>query len=82
MGCVTMVQAPSTLIPEYIGSDFDAVLTVADNIEAVKQVAAELYKLQDIYTLANNNANHISQLVSRVDELQYELNQLKAQLNS
>ena len=34
------IQAPSTLIPEYIGSDFDAVLEVASNIEAVK-VAAE-----------------------------------------
>ena len=29
-------QAPSTLIPEYIGSDFDAVRTCADNIEYIK----------------------------------------------
>lgn len=33
------MQSPSTLIPEYIGSDFDAVLEVASNIEAVKVVA-------------------------------------------
>ena len=33
-------QAPSTLIPEYIGSDFDKVVEVADNIEYVKDVAA------------------------------------------
>ncbi len=32
-------QAPSTLIPEYIGSDFDKVIEVADNIEYIKHVA-------------------------------------------
>lgn len=32
-------QAPSTLIPEYIGSAFDKVVEVADNIEYVKDVA-------------------------------------------
>ena len=32
-------QAPSILIPEYIGSAFDAVLTCADNIDYVKDVA-------------------------------------------
>ena len=36
------IQAPSTLIPEYIGSDFDAVLEVARNIEAVKVVAENI----------------------------------------
>ena len=36
------IQAPSTLIPEYIGSDFDAVLEVASNIEAVKVVAENI----------------------------------------
>lgn len=33
-------QASSTLIPEYIGSDFDKVIEVVDNIEYVKNVAA------------------------------------------
>lgn len=32
-------QASSTLIPEYIGSDFDKVIEVADNIECIKEVA-------------------------------------------
>ena len=32
-------QAPSTLIPEYLGSDFDKVVSVADNLKYVKQVA-------------------------------------------
>ena len=36
------MQAPSTLIPEYIGSSFDAVLEVASNIEAVKVVAENI----------------------------------------
>lgn len=32
-------QAPSTLIPEYIGSNFDKVIEVADNIEYIKHIA-------------------------------------------
>ena len=32
-------QASSTLIPEYIGSAFDKVIKVADNIEHIKEVA-------------------------------------------
>lgn len=32
-------QASSTLIPEYIGSAFDKIITVADNIDYVKDVA-------------------------------------------
>lgn len=39
MSKVSSGQAPSTLIPKYIGSDFDKVVTVADNIEDVKQIA-------------------------------------------
>ena len=33
-------QASSTLIPEYIGSAFDKVITVADNIDHIKEIAA------------------------------------------
>ena len=33
-------QASSTLIPEYIGSDFDKVALVSENIEYIKNVAA------------------------------------------
>ena len=32
-------QAPSTLIPEYIGSAFDKIITVANNIEHIAEVA-------------------------------------------
>lgn len=39
MSKINAGQASSTLISEYIGSDFDSVLKVADNIEAVKLVA-------------------------------------------
>ena len=42
MSKINAGQAPSTLISEYIGSDFDAVLGVADSIEAVKRVAKAL----------------------------------------
>ena len=35
-------QAPSTLIPEYIGSAFDKVITVADNIKQIKDIAASI----------------------------------------
>ena len=33
-------QAPSTLVPKYIGSDFDHVVNVSDNMDYVKDVAA------------------------------------------
>ena len=33
-------QAASTLIPEYIGSAFDKIVTVADNIKHIKDIAA------------------------------------------
>ena len=35
-------QAASLLIPEYIGSDFDSVIEVADNIEYIKHVAESI----------------------------------------
>ena len=44
-------QAPSTLIPEYIGSAFDAVLTCADNINDVKAVSTNI---TDVSTVADN----------------------------
>ena len=39
MSKINAGQAPSTLVYEYIGSGFDAVLEVANNIEAIKVVA-------------------------------------------
>lgn len=38
MSKVNSGQAPSTLIPKYIGTDFDKVVTVSDNIDAVIKV--------------------------------------------
>lgn len=35
-------QAASTLIPEYIGSAFDKIVTVADNIKQIKDIAASI----------------------------------------
>ena len=35
-------QASSTLIPEYIGSAFDKIVTVADNIKQIKDIAASI----------------------------------------
>ena len=35
-------QASSTLIPEYIGSAFDKVITVANNIEHIAEIAASI----------------------------------------
>ena len=35
-------QASSTLIPEYIGSAFDKIVTVADNIDHIKDIAASI----------------------------------------
>ena len=44
-------QAPSTLIPEYIGSDFDKIVAVADNLNDTKLV---LENINSVVTVANN----------------------------
>ena len=44
-------QAPSTLVPKYIGSDFDKVVAVADNIEQVVIVGDNI---EDVGTVADN----------------------------
>ena len=44
-------QAPSTLIPEYIGSDFDKVITVLDNIDDIKTVSTNI---NDVVAVGNN----------------------------
>ena len=47
-------QASSTLIPEYIGSDFDKVITVVDNIDDVKTVSTNI---NDVVTVTNHILN-------------------------
>ena len=44
-------QAPSTLIPEYIGSDFDKIVTVADNLNDIELA---LENINSVVTVANN----------------------------
>ena len=51
MSKVNAGQASSTLIPKYIGSDFDKVVSVADNIEQVVLVGDNV---EDVGTVANN----------------------------
>ena len=54
MSKINAGQAPSTLIPEYIGSAFDAVLTCADNINDIKSVSENI---NDVVTVADNILN-------------------------
>lgn len=65
MSKVSIGQASSTLIPKYIGSDFDSVITVADNIESVKKVA--IMDPADLGTVADN----IDQVVAVGDNIEY-----------
>lgn len=51
MSKVNAGQASSTLIPKYIGSDFDKVVAVADNIEQVVIVGDNI---EDVGTVADN----------------------------
>ena len=44
-------QSPSTLIPEYIGSDFDKVIAVVDNIDNVRAVSTNI---NDVITVTNH----------------------------
>ena len=67
-------QAPSTLIPEYIGSDFDKIITVADNINDVKTVSENI---TDVSTVAdhildvNKVATDVSDVVLVADNIDY-----------
>ena len=58
-------QAPSTLIPEYIGSAFDAVLTCADNINDVKTVSENI---NDVGTVVDNILN-VNKVATDVDDV-------------
>ena len=44
-------QASSTLIPEYIGSDFDKIIAAVDNLNDIKLV---LENINSVVTVANN----------------------------
>ena len=65
MSKINAGQAPSTLIPEYIGSDFDAVLTCADNINDIKPVSENI---NDVVTVANNILD-VNKVITNVDDV-------------
>lgn len=70
-------QAPSTLVPKYIGSDFDQVVTVGKNIEDVKTVAGAV---EDVGVVADNIgsvtnvATNIGDVVNVSDNMDYVKN--------
>ena len=65
MSKVNSGQAPSTLIPEYIGSAFDAVFTCADNINDIKPVSENI---NDVVTVADNILN-VNKVITNVDDV-------------
>ena len=67
-------QAPSTLIPEYIGSDFDAVLSCADNMADIQTVVGNLDDIEavvDNIGIVNTVASHIDAVQDVADNLNY-----------
>ena len=67
-------QAPSTLIPEYIGSDFDQVVTVSENIEDVKaavSVIGDAKVVVDNIGSVTNVATNIEDVVNVSDNIDY-----------
>ena len=70
-------QSPSTLIPEYIGSDFDKIITVIDNIDVVKTVSTNI---NDVVTVTNHIlhvnavATDVSDVVLVADNIGYVKN--------
>ena len=65
MSKINAGQAPSTLIPEYIGSAFDAVLTCADNISDIKPVSENI---NNVVTVADNILN-VNKVITNVDDV-------------
>ena len=58
-------QASSTLIPEYVGSDFDKIITVVDNIDDVKTVSTNI---NDVVTITNHILN-VNAVATNVDDV-------------
>ena len=69
-------QAPSTLIPEYIGSDFDAVLSCADNIADLKTIVGSL---DDVVVVADNigDVNAVAPHIDDVDVVANNIDYVK-----
>lgn len=67
-------QAPSTLIPEYIGSDFDKVVIVADNLDAVKVTGENITAITNVNAALDsiNTVNeHIEEVTVVADNIDY-----------
>ena len=68
-------QAPSTLIPEYLGSDFDAVLSCADNMTDIKTVFENLNDIEAVVdnmgnvTTIVNNINYVKDVVNNITDV-------------
>ena len=58
-------QAPSTLVPKYIGSDYDKVKSVADNIKTVIEVVDNL----DHINTVNNNLGSINTITDNITDV-------------
>lgn len=58
-------QASSTLIPEYIGSDFDKIISVVDNMEVIKPVTENI---NNVVTVANHILN-VNAVATDVDDV-------------
>ena len=58
-------QASSTLISEYVGSDFDKIITVVDNIDDVKTVSTNI---NDVVTITNHILN-VNAVATNVDDV-------------
>ena len=70
-------QASSTLIPEYIGSDFDKISTIVNNLDDVKTVSTNI---NDVVTVTNHIlhvnavATDVSDVVLVADNIGYVKN--------
>ena len=58
-------QASNTLIPEYVGSDFDKIITVVDRIEVIKPVTENI---NNVVTVANHILN-VNAVATDVDDV-------------
>ena len=58
-------QAPSTLVPKYIGSDYDKVKSVADNIKTVIEVVDNL----DHINTVENNLGSINTITDNITDV-------------
>ena len=58
-------QSSSTLIPEYIGSDFDKIISVVDNMGVIKPVTENI---NNVVTVANHILN-VNAVATDVDDV-------------